>query len=95
MMKYLKSTPFLIVFGIAEIILLILAFNYLLIDNKGGMALAGALAFIGATATIILLILEQLIANKVTNSKILWIVEIIIILIIGVYISNHGITFWQ
>jgi hypothetical protein len=93
-MKYLKLTPFLIVFGIVEIILLFLAYNYQFINNKGGMALAGSLAFIGAIGNTVILIIEQIIANKVTNSKVLWIVEIIMILIIAVYISINGITFW-
>ena len=94
-MKYLKLTPFLIVFGIVEIILLIIAFNYLFIENRGGMALAGTLAFIGSAGTIILLLFEQIIANKVTNSKVLWITEIIMILIIAVYILINRTTLWQ
>jgi len=93
-MTYLKFTPFLIVFGILEIILLFLAYNYLFINNKGGMALAETLAFIGASGNTVILIIEQIIANKVTNSKVLWIVEIIMILTIAVYISINGITFW-
>ena len=94
-MKYLKLTPFLIVFGIVEIILLIIAFNYLFIDNRGGMALAGTLAFIGAIGNIVILVVEQLIANKVANRKLLCLIEIILIVMIAIYISISGITFWQ
>ena len=94
-MKYLKLTPFLIVFGIVEIILLIITFNYLFIDNRGGMALAGTLAFIGAIGNIVILVVEQLIANKVANRKLLCLIEIILIVMIAIYISNSGITFWQ
>ncbi len=94
MMKYLKFTPFLIAFGIIEIILLIISFNYLFIDNRGGMALAGTFAFIGAIGNIVILVVEQIIANKVTNSKLLWLVEIIFIVIIAIYFSINGITFW-
>lgn len=94
-MKYLKLTPFLIVFAIVEIILLIIAFNYLFIDNRGGMALAGTLAFIGAIGNIVILVLEQLIANKVANWKLLCLIEIILIVMIAIYISINGITFWQ
>ncbi|CAM4165793.1 hypothetical protein FLAN108750_13605 [Flavobacterium antarcticum] len=94
-MQYLKLTPILIVFGIIEIILLIFAFNYLFIDNKGGMALAGTLAFIGAVGNIVILSVEQIIANNVANSKLLWLVEIILIVLIALYISINGITFWQ
>ncbi len=94
-MKYLKLTPFLIVFGIVEIILLIIAFNYLFIENRGGMALAGTLAFIGAIGNIVILVVEQLIANKVANRKLLCLIEIILIVMIAIYISISGITFWQ
>ena len=94
-MKYLKLTPFLIVFGIVEIILLIIAFNYLFIENRGGMALAGTLAFIGAIGNIVSLVVEQLIANKVANRKLLCLIEIILIVMIAIYISISGITFWQ
>lgn len=94
-MKYLKLTPFLIVFGIVEIILLIIAFNYLFIENRGGMALAGTLAFIGAIGNIVILVVEQLIANKVVNWKLLCLIEIILIVMIAIYISISGITFWQ
>ncbi len=94
-MKYLKLTPFLIVFGIVEIILLIIAFNYLFIDNRGGMALAGTLAFISAIGNIVILVVEQLIANKVANRKLLCLIEIILIVMIAIYISISGITFWQ
>lgn len=94
-MKYLKLTPFLIVFGIVEIILLIITFNYLFIDNRGGMALAGTLAFIGAIGNIVILVVEQLIANKVANRKLLCLIEIILIVMIAIYISISGITFWQ
>ena len=94
-MKYLKLTPFLIVFGIVEIILLIIAFNYLYIENRGGMALAGTLAFIGAIGNIVILVVEQLIANKVANRKLLCLIEIILIVMIAIYISISGITFWQ
>lgn len=94
-MKYLKLTPFLIVFGIVEIILLIIAFNYLFIENRGGMALAGTLAFIGAIGNIVILVVEQLIANKVANRKLLCLIEIILIVMSAIYISISGITFWQ
>ena len=94
-MKYLKLTPFLIVFGIVEIILLIITFNYLFIDNRGGMALAGTLAFIGAIGNIVILVVEQLIANKVANRKLLCLIEIILIVMIAIYISISEITFWQ
>ena len=94
-MKYLKLTPFLIVFGIVEIILLIIAFNYLFIENRGGMALAGTLAFIGAIGNIVILVVEQLIANKVANRKLLCLIEIILIVMIAIYISISGITFWH
>ena len=94
-MKYLKLTPFLIVFGIVEIILLIITFNYLFIDNRGGMALAGTLAFIGAIGNIVILVVEQLIANKVANRKLLCLIEIILIVMSAIYISISGITFWQ
>lgn len=94
-MQDLKLTPILIVFGIVELILLIFAFNYLFIDNKGGMALAGTLAFIGAVGNIVILAVEQVIANKVANSKLLWLVELILIVLLAIYISINGITFWQ
>ncbi|MDD3004320.1 hypothetical protein [Flavobacterium sp.] len=59
------------------------------------MALAGTLAFIGAIGNIVILVLEQLIANKVANWKLLCLIEIILIVMIAIYISINGITFWQ
>lgn len=87
-----KITPFLIVFGIIELILVYLSFNYLFVDNKGGMALAGTIALIAAILNIIILAVEQTIANKISNQKLLWLIEIIIIILLGIYIVINGLS---
>ncbi len=89
---FFKITPFLIVFGIVELILVYLSFNYLFVDNKGGMALAGTIALIAAILNIIILAVEQAIANKISNQKTLWVLEIIIIIILGIYIGVNGLS---
>lgn len=90
-MKYIKLTPFLILFVITEILLILVSINYLFLDNKGGMALAGTIAFVAAIINFLIIVLEQFIANlSNVNAKLLWIIEIIIILAIVVYVSING-----
>lgn len=88
----MKITPFLIVFGIVEIILLIVTINYLFIDNKGGMALAGTISFVAAVINLLILTAEQAMAKSSVNKKVLWFVEIIIILILGIFVLINGIS---
>ena len=92
-MKTLKLTPFLIVFGIVEIILVFMTINYLFINNNGGMALGGVIALIAAIIILLIMLIEQSIARIPTlNPKVLWIIESIIISGIIVYISICGMS---
>ena len=92
-MKFSKATPFLIVFGIVEIILFFITINYLFIDNKGGMALAGTLALIAFVVILGILLLEQVIVNFAKiNLKLLWFCEIILLIIMAIYILKNGIS---
>lgn len=91
-MKFIKATPFLIVFGIVEIILFFITINYLFIDNKGDMALAGTLALIAFVVILGILLLEQVIVNFAKiNLKLLWFSEIILLIIMAIYILKNGI----
>lgn len=90
-MKSLRLTPFLICLVIIEVILICIAINYLLINNSGGMALAGTIAFIVAIVNIIILLIEQAIVTSFKiKTNILWFIEILIIIFCSVYISING-----
>lgn len=90
-MKFIKLTPFLICFVFLEIFLVCVGINYLFIDNKAGMALAGTLAFVGAFINFVILLFEQIFANLPgMNMKIFSIIESVIILAIVIYISIFG-----
>lgn len=93
MLKKIKITPFLVVFGIIEIILLVVAIKYLLINNEGGMGLAGVIALIGAIIIFFVLTIEQFIANNLKNLKVLWSIEIVILILLAVRIFVYGISF--
>lgn len=89
----MKITPFLIVFGILELIQLILALNFIFINNNGGMALGGVIALIGFIIVGIVLGLEQLILKSIKfNPKPVWIIETIIILLLGLYLYTNGLS---
>jgi len=91
-MKLFKPTPFLIVFGILEIFLGLTAIHYIFFENKGGMALAGVIAIIFAFIFFILIVIDRIAVHiKYINIKVLWIVEIIIILCMAVYVYLNGI----
>lgn len=92
-MKFSKVTPFLIVFVTIEIILFFITINYLFIDNKGGMALAGTMSLIAFVVILFILLLEQIIVNFTKiNLKILWLSEIILLTIMAVYFLKNGIV---
>ncbi|WP_397445334.1 hypothetical protein [Polaribacter sp. R77954] len=56
------------------------AFYFLIIKNKGGMALAGSIYLFAFVINLIILIVEQLILIKINTLKKVWIVEIGLIL---------------
>lgn len=87
----IKITPLFIFLIILEIVLFIVAFYYLAINNEGGMALAGAIALIASIINLALVLLEQVIAGiKGINKKVLWIVEIAVIIIGLIYVMVNG-----
>lgn len=71
-MKNLIVSPFLIVIGLFEMLLLFMAINFLLIDNNGGNALDGVIAMFGFIIFLVVLIIEQSIlrAQKFKNENI-------------------------
>lgn len=86
-------TPFLIVLGILETILLFMSIYYSFIDNNGGGALGGAIAFIGLIIFLFILVLEQLLINYAKFEKEnIWIIESIIIIPVAIWIYFNGIS---
>lgn len=91
-MKLFKPTPFLIVFGILGVILVITAIHYIFFENNGGMALAGVIAGIAAIINLIVIGIDRIAINiKYINIKALWVVETIIIVCLAVYVYLNGI----
>ncbi|MFA7687116.1 MAG: hypothetical protein WCY25_04540 [Moheibacter sp.] len=89
----IKLTPFLIVLGILEILLLFMSIYYSFIDNNGGGALGGAIAFIGLIIFFFILIVEQLIISYAKFEKEnIWIIESIILILIAIWIYFNGIS---
>lgn len=92
-MKFFKITPFLIFFGIIEIILVFITLYYTFIENNGGMALAAAIGFIAIIIILIILLIERFIANsRFVNTDVLWIIELLIILNLIIYVYKNGIS---
>ncbi|SHG65717.1 hypothetical protein SAMN05443549_105253 [Flavobacterium fluvii] len=92
-MKKLIITPFLIVIGALEILLLIMSVYFLLIDNNGGKALGGAIAFIGFIIFIVIILIEQSILNfRKFNKEKVWLLESVILIIVAIYIYLNGIS---
>jgi hypothetical protein len=58
------------------------ALYYLLIENNGGRALAGAISLFALIINLVILIVEQIILKKKINLKKVWIAEIVLILLI-------------
>ncbi|WP_291071063.1 MULTISPECIES: hypothetical protein [unclassified Empedobacter] len=86
-------TPFLIVIGILEILLLFMSINYLLIDSNGGKALGGTFAFIGFIIFFFILGAEQsIVKSKKFSKENIWIVETLILIIAAIYIYFNGIS---
>lgn len=56
------------------------AFYYLLIENYGGMALAGAISLFALIVNLGILLLEQIFLRKIINLKKIWITEMVLIL---------------
>lgn len=90
-MKNIIVSPFLIVIGLFEMLLLFMSINFLLIDNNGGNALGGVIALFGFIIFLVVLIIEQSIlrAQKFKKENI-WIVEAIILIGIFIYLYVFG-----
>lgn len=92
-MAKIKITPLLIVLVALEALLIFLTFYYLAIDNKGGNALGGVIALIAGLINGLLIVVEQMIVNiKGINKKVVWTIEIIIIVIAIIIVSKNGIS---
>ena len=75
----LKKTPILLISILSLSILICGAFYYLLIENNGGMALAGTLYFLAFIVNAFVVFIEQTIIKKEFNMKKIWIIEIVLI----------------
>jgi hypothetical protein len=88
-----KITPLAIVLIVLEVFLVFLALYYLCIENKGGMALAGLISLIAALINVLVLVVQQVIAGiKGINKKVLWAIEILIIIAGIIYVAVNGIS---
>ncbi|MEC4003652.1 hypothetical protein OX283_003190 [Flavobacterium sp. SUN052] len=93
-MNKIKVTPLFLVLVPLEIILIFCTLYYLLIDNKGGMALAGLISLIAAIFNGTLIVIERLVINvKGMNNKWIWTIELIIIACAIIFIIQNGISF--
>lgn len=89
----ITTTPFFIVLGILDILLLILSINYLFIDNNYGKALGGTFTFFGFIIFFIVLKVEQYILRHIKfNRKYIWIIESIILIAGAIYLYFNGIS---
>ena len=92
-MNFYKITPLFIVLAIIELFLIFFTIYFLLINNNNGNAMGGTIGLIGALLNIIIIFIERFIANlKVINMKLLWVIEIVIIIIAMIYILKNGIS---
>lgn len=93
MIKSKSITPILIFLILLEIVLILFAIYYLFINNNNGNALGGIIAFIGSLINLLLIAFERIIVNiKGINLKILWTIEIIVIIFVVVYFAINGIS---
>lgn len=92
-MTKIKITPLSIVLIVLEVILLFLTFYYFVIDNNNGNALGGVITLIAAFVNALLIAVEQIIADiKGINKKVLWTIEMLIIVAGIVYVAINGIS---
>lgn len=91
-MSKIKLTPLFIALVALEVFLLFLTFNYLAMDNNGGNALGGIIALMATFTNVILIAIEQTIVQLNGNTKILWAIEIVIIIAVIIYVAINGIS---
>lgn len=82
MIKNKIITPFLIIGIIYTIVHLFIFINYTFINNGGGMALAGTLAFLELIIVFFILSIERIIIKGISEKTKIWIWGICIIEII-------------
>lgn len=86
-------SPFLITLGIIEVILFFTSITNLLIDVRGGRALAGSVALIGFIIFFFVLAIEQYVLRTYRFKKEgIWIVEFIILFGIAVFVGITGLS---
>jgi len=84
-------TPILIILSILLIITLFLSFYFLFINNNGGMALGGLIAFLNAGLIFGVLVIERFMIKRINSSKIkIWVVEFLIIMLVILFFYNYG-----
>lgn len=82
-----KKTPILFLSTLFIPIYICGAFYYLLIENNGGMALAGTFFALALIVNLIILAIEQASLKEEVNLKKVWIIEILLILIVFIYLK--------
>ena len=78
----LKKTPILFISILFIPLSIIGTINYLFIDNKGGMSLAGVLLLGVLIVNLVILFIEQALLRNLVDLKKIWIIEISVILLI-------------
>lgn len=92
-MPKIKITPLSVTLLIIEVILVFVAFYYLAIENNNGMALAGVIALIAALLSALIFAIQQIIAGiNGIEKKVLWTIEILIIVAGIIYVAVNGIS---
>lgn len=91
--KIFTVTPLFIALSLVEVLLILFSINYLFLNNNGGNALGGTIAFFGAIINFVLILIQQAIANiKNINRDILYGIEILIIITATVLFYINGIS---
>ena len=92
-MRYLNLSPFLVVLGLLEIIFLIGGTYYTFIENNGGMALAGAIFFIGFIINSFILLIEQFILHQFQQQRnMIFFIESFLLFVGFIYFYANGIS---
>jgi hypothetical protein len=94
-MTKFKPTPIFIILVIGLVISIPATFYYLLIENRGGMALVGVLAGIYSVVMAVSLIVERLVIRRVKASpKKIWIIEGMLLVVLFSAYSFRSPTYY-
>lgn len=90
-MNKIILSPFVIIFGLLAIILLVVFVNSTFINNQGGNSLGGTIALIGLGIIFMIIVIEQnILKARNFKSSDVWITEILILSMIFMYFCYNG-----